>query len=243
MPMQETVCPGTRNERETIRRRDFLALGGASVASLIFPTSLADSSERVPSGLLRVGYLAGSQHLDLQSNSWSSFGNGVLQTTALSNRRTPFVSFGDVIDAADLAAGDDRLCASGIRLTVRGFCSPLGVENSGNIQTASLDVSYQPFSEGTYHAWHYDNLDVPNISPANSFVVPIDEDWGLNMDLRVSSSSVERKVPVRLAIRNEARSPKLRQGVYYLLLQDPELVSLCVGFSVSPVCVTEEGVS
>jgi hypothetical protein len=112
-------------------------------------------------------------------------------------------------DARALIRGDLRLTTSGVRLTIFGVLP----ERAPLTGRAALDVLYpQRDSKATFRAWSHDAAGLAGTSRANSFIVPLDEQGGLALDLHASG----RSFPVELRVGRALGQPKLRCGVYLI---------------------------
>lgn len=203
-----------------LRRREFLALGSAGVASLCFG-DLAWAQDSVSAEaaarLLPVGYLEGSENL---SN---------LRHLPLQVRRPRAVvdeaQAIRIVPADLLPMGDTDLIGLPLRMTIHGLYPPgvLLAKRRAELPLAmDLDVLFpspDPMFPAPlrFFAWSFRRRPGWNPSPPVSFVFPLDWNALPEFALRVvPASGPARRFQTRFTFDDETGRPRLLRGAYLL---------------------------
>jgi hypothetical protein len=129
-----------------------------------------------------------------------------------------------IIEAGALSAGDAEFVLRGARVTIFGLEGMESTLASDGIKSLALDVAY-PGPEGgqplLVHAWRFLNGSAAQVSPRNSFVVPVGPDSGMSLILESEDcTGVRRRAVCRFTAGTEAGLPKLQRGMYALAPSD-----------------------
>jgi hypothetical protein len=187
-------------ERRLMGRRGFLKLGTAGVLA----TALGGSA-----------LIAGAAREERVDRGLTSVGYAGGLGAELEN-------------AAWLGKGEAELVASGARLRVFSPRHMLGLGGCCDVGSLALNVDYQRFNGGVYYAWHFVNSVQGSASAPASFVVPVDAEVGVLLDVLVTPLVAEAAAVEHHIALHTGRSggPKLRRGYYAIALQDPTTAGL-----------------
>lgn len=182
-------------ERRLMGRRGFLKLGTAGVLA----TALGGSA-----------LIAGAAREERVDRGFTSVGYASGLGVKLEN-------------AARLGSGDADLLASGARLSVFSPRHMLNLGGCCDVGSLALNVDYQRFNGGVYYAWHFVNSAQGSASAPAGFVVPVDAEVGILLDVVVTPRATEAAAAeYHLALHTgRAGGAKLRRGFYAIALQDP----------------------
>jgi hypothetical protein len=211
------------------RRRDILALGSIALAApwlapvaraqaALFDGAEAALSQGPETALpLSIGYLEGSDGLArIDRLTWEA-----ILESGISRR---------VVPAAEMLVGDQELAGGSVRVTVHGFYPALPALR--RLEKAALVVWYPPFvpelvAPLPFYAWEYRRKPGRNVGQRLSFVVPLEQDGGLELAFHAvglprgaaaaSVAGVERRaMRARFTVDWTAGRPRLQRGVYLL---------------------------
>ena len=189
-------------------RRTFLAFGAASLAStaLVGPAARAAThilTDSLPYDAISLGYC-----LPAAPSAETSDATGA----ALNGMR--------VVAADALPCGDATLQRKTPYMEVHGLVLPDAPKKASLLQSLSLDVPFQAVHgnkqrEVTFHAWHFQQEPVCNISPATRFPVPLQQEKGITFSLTLrdaqgKTATLQKSLQVHAA----DHGAKLRTGTY-----------------------------
>ena len=209
--------------RPLLRRRDFLALGSAGLASLCL-TDLA-WAQSVPGTTLPlpVAYLEGSGRIrNLKRLNRAVRRPGLVMTEEKASPQEPL----EVISAARLPMGDTSLVGQPLRLRVHGLYPPAAVTPKRRRElpvAIDLDVIFPPPLDAVipeplpFHAWSFRRRPGWNPSPPVSFVFPLDWYVYPEISMKVRYAGGESlTMSTRFTLDQETGLPRLHRGVYLL---------------------------
>jgi hypothetical protein len=221
-----------------IERRDFLKCSLLSVCTPAF-TGLSRTASAIDSGFsnnreladdyrVSVGYWYGSDHLQLldaapADTDTVNLSIGEVQLGNLAKDLSPSVR---LISAEKLGAGDRRLIEQGVKLTIHGMIGHGNSCTATGLRMFDLLVKYKGQEvDSAWRAWSTELAPMPNVSPAVTAVVPVNQD-GLELIAEMvceddSQTTTSTRVPIILSVTEEPFKPKLRRGVYFLPVMAP----------------------
>jgi hypothetical protein len=195
-----------------MRRRDFVALGSAALASSFLLDGNASAGQAAglplpaaaPSSL-PIGYWVGSEHLP----TLDLFGDALAASW-------PGLS-SDIVPATSLPAGDARLLGSRVALTVLGVF--------WQVRSLSFRVVFSGEQPVEYPAWNFAwRGGAPNPSPSVRLHVPVSSEDGLTFagEFKRPDAGVwggrPRPFRTQLSLGHGTDRPKLRRGIYVAAL-------------------------
>ena len=227
----------------SIRRRDFLSLGSAGLASLVASAAspafgAKSEAPKVPgrSGPVSVGYWTGSDRYP--ELDWA---------TAMGSLDIEEDRYPRVVPADRLRSGGRLLEASGVKLTLHGLFPTPDPATLAARASVLFDIVYELERPIVHRAWNLRGGPNPNVSSRVSVYVPIEEPTysllfrgelqgygtGVRKGLasRVAQKAVTGKRPpvmapptrlwrrlfqTRLSARGESGVPKLVRGFYLI---------------------------
>lgn len=209
------------NVNEGLRRRDFLVLGSAGVATLCFG-SIAQAQSLVPGEMavqpLPMGFIGGSE----EARSLRKLPARIRRPRMLAEEGPDYV----VTPAESLPMGDTNLIGNPLRLTVHGLYPPGGISPKrwSELPLAiDLDVLF-PSPDSMFpdpirfFAWSFRRRPGWNPSPPVSFVFPLDWQALPELAMRVvpAGRGPDRIFRTRFTFDDENGQPRLMRGAYVL---------------------------
>jgi len=211
--------------RRLIDRRTFLqaATGCVAVPWLASTTSTAIASETAAIPQCLVGFI---EHGDSGVPSLPDI-------ASTQQRITP---------AEQIAEGDPRLDAQGVRLHFRGihFADDRA---SSELNSLMLDLEMQVMDAEVdsipWHFWTYSKREVLNVSGEVIARVPLRDDGSLIFTMTMQSGlRSPSEYQIKLTTGTERGVPKLRLGTYVIAVPNGDCEIEKQSFSASPACLT-----
>jgi len=209
-----------------LHRRKFLVLGAAGLATPLFTQAVAAQEKLAavaPPAPMSIGYVEGSEFA-------ASFSRRSWRKSVAAAKADSYP--GRVVPARSLLVGDQNLINRAVRLSILGIYPR--VAGQANLESADLDVLFPPADPASkqplpFFAWSYRKRPAPSPSPTLSFVVPVESDGRLDLELRVTTAGsklVERVSRGAIVTKQVYRAsftvdpsgdrPKLQRGLYLL---------------------------
>ena len=124
----------------------------------------------------------------------------------------PRPTFGQLVAADQLTAGDSSFARTGVRLRIHGLYgkAPAALEA---LPSLAVDLHFRPFHDTVVHAWRFESGDQPCPCPPTALAVPVTEAEGLNLSFTLGDGA-DMAPATRFSLGREGGSAKLRRGVY-----------------------------
>lgn len=209
------------SSKEGLRRRDFLVLGSAGVATLCVG-SMAQAQSLVPGETvvqpLPVGFIGGSE----EARSLRKLPARIRRPRMAAEEGSDYV----VTPAESLPMGDTNLIGNPLRLTIHGLYPPGGISPKRWAElplAIDLDILFPSpdpmFPDPIrFFAWSFRRQPGWNPSPPVSFVFPLDWQALPELAMRVvpAVGGPARIFRTRFTFDDETGQPRLMRGAYVL---------------------------